>query len=34
VASLGPCTAGTAKAEISSGMRRLMEESGGELPEL
>jgi uncharacterized protein (DUF169 family) len=34
VASLTPCTAGTAKAEIPTGMRRLMEESGGELPEL
>ena len=34
VASLGPCTAGTAKAEIPAGMRRFMEESGGELPEL
>lgn len=34
VASLGSCTAGTAKGEIPSGMRRLMEESGGELPQL
>jgi uncharacterized protein (DUF169 family) len=34
VASLESCTAGTAEAEIPAGMRRLMEESGGELPEL
>jgi uncharacterized protein (DUF169 family) len=34
VASLEVCTAGTAKAEIPAGMRRLMKESGGELPEL
>jgi uncharacterized protein (DUF169 family) len=34
VASLASCTAGTAKAEVSAGMRRLMEESGGELREL
>jgi uncharacterized protein (DUF169 family) len=34
VASFGSCTAGTAKAEIPAGMRRLMKESGGELPEL
>jgi uncharacterized protein (DUF169 family) len=34
VASIAPCTAGTAKPEIPAGMRRLMEESGGELPEL
>ncbi len=34
VASLDRCTAGTAGAEIPASMRRLMEESGGELPEL
>jgi uncharacterized protein (DUF169 family) len=34
VASLETCSAGTAKAQIPAGMRRLMEESGGELPEL
>jgi uncharacterized protein (DUF169 family) len=34
VASLDRCAAGTAKAEIPAGMRRLMAESGGELPEL
>jgi uncharacterized protein (DUF169 family) len=34
VASLDACTAGTAEAEIPAGMRRLMEESGGDLPEL
>ena len=34
VASLDSCTAGTAKAEIPAGMRRLMAESGGDLPEL
>jgi uncharacterized protein (DUF169 family) len=34
VASIVPCTAGTAKAEIPAGMRRFMEGSGGELPEL
>jgi len=34
VASLGSCTAGTAEAEIPASMRRIMEESGGELPEL
>jgi uncharacterized protein (DUF169 family) len=34
LASLDACTAGTAKTEIPAGMRRLMEESGGEPPEL
>jgi uncharacterized protein (DUF169 family) len=34
VASLDVCTAGTAEAEIPADMRRLMEGSGGELPEL
>lgn len=34
VASLERCTAGIAKAEIPAGMHRLMEQSGGELPEL
>jgi uncharacterized protein (DUF169 family) len=34
VANLTSCTAGTAEAEIPAGMRRLMKESGGELPEL
>ena len=34
VASLGSCTAGTAEAEIPASMRRIMEESGGEIPEL
>jgi hypothetical protein len=34
VASLDACTAGTAETEIPAGMRRLMEESGEELPEL
>jgi hypothetical protein len=34
VASLDACTAGTAKADIPTGMRRLMQESGGDLPEL
>ena len=33
VASLDACTAGTAETEIPASMRRLMEESGGELPE-
>jgi uncharacterized protein (DUF169 family) len=33
-ASLDRCSAGKAKAEIPAGMRRLMEGSGGELPEL
>jgi uncharacterized protein (DUF169 family) len=34
VASLDVCTAGTAETEIPAAMRRLMEESGEELPEL
>jgi len=34
VASIERCTAGTAKGEIPAGMRRLMAESGGDLPEL
>jgi hypothetical protein len=34
VASVDACTAGTAEADIPAGMRRLMEESGGDLPEL
>lgn len=34
VASLELCSAGTAKAEITAGMRRLMRASGGEAPEL
>jgi uncharacterized protein (DUF169 family) len=33
-ASLDRCTAGTAKAEVPAAMRRLVEESGAELPEL
>lgn len=32
--SIDRCTAGTAKAEIPPAMRRLMKESGGELPEI
>jgi uncharacterized protein (DUF169 family) len=34
VASLDRCSAGTAKSELPAAMRRVMEESGGELPEL
>ena len=34
VASVDRCTAGTAKTEIPAAMRRLMAQSGGELPEL
>jgi uncharacterized protein (DUF169 family) len=34
VASIERCAAGTAKAEVPAAMRRLMKESGGELPEL
>jgi uncharacterized protein (DUF169 family) len=34
VDSLDVCTAGTAETEIPAGMRRLMEESGEELPKL
>ena len=34
MASLDRCSAGTAKAVIPPAMRRLMEESGGEFPEL
>ncbi len=32
--SLDRCSAGTAKAEIPPAMRRIMQESGGEPPEL
>lgn len=34
VASIGGCSAGTARAEIPAAMRRAMSESGGEPPEL
>jgi uncharacterized protein (DUF169 family) len=34
VASLDDCGAGRAKAEIPEAMRRMMQESGGELPEV
>ena len=34
VASLDGCSAGTAKAEITPGMRKLMKASGGEMPEI
>ncbi len=34
IACMDRCSAGTAKAEIPEGMRRVLKEAGGELPEL